>query len=67
MSSGSSNENNVLKSLRLKNSDKVIIGHTNINSLKNKFEFLTKTVRDKVDLLMISKTKLDSSLPVTQS
>ena len=67
MSSGSSNENNVLKSLRLKNSDKVIIGHTNINLLKNKFEFLTKTVRDKVDLLMISKTKLDSSLPVTQS
>ena len=67
MSSGSSNENNVLKSLRLKNSDKVIIGHTNIKSLKNKFEFLTKTIRDKVDLLMISKTKLDSSLPVTQS
>ena len=67
MSSGSSNENNVLKSLRLKNSDKVIIGHTNIKSLKNKFEFLTKTIRDKVDLLMISKTKLNSSLPVTQS
>ena len=48
-------ENNVLKNLRLKNSDKVIIGHININSLRNKFELLTEIVRDKVDLLMISE------------
>ena len=57
------NENNVLKSLKLKNSNKVIIGHININSLRNKFELLTEMVRDKVDLLMISETKLDSSFP----
>ena len=55
------NENNVLKNLRLKNSNKVIIGHININSPTNKFELLTEMVRDKVDLLMILETKLDSS------
>ena len=54
------NENNVLKNLRLKISNKVIIGHININSLRNEM------VRDKVDLLMISETKLDSSFPNAQ-
>ena len=48
------NENNVLKSLRLKNSEKVIIGHINVNSLK--FELLAEMVRDKVNLLMFSET-----------
>ena len=50
-----------MENLRLKNSNKVITGHININSLRNKFEVLTKMVRDKVDLLMISETKLYSS------
>ena len=58
--------NNVLKNLRSKNSNKVIIGHININSLRNKFELLTEMVRDKVDLLMISETKLDSSFTDAQ-
>ena len=55
-----------MKSLKLKNSNKVIIGHININSLRNKFELLTEMVRDKVDLLMIFETKLDSSFPNAQ-
>ena len=62
----SNNENNLLKNLRLKNSNKVITDHFNINSLRNKFELLTEMVRDKVDLLMISETKLDSSFPNAQ-
>ena len=60
------NENNSLKNLRLKNSNKVIIGHININSLRNKLELLTEMVRDKVDLLILSETKLDSSFPNAQ-
>ena len=55
-----------MKNLKLKNSDKVIIGHININSPKDKFEFLTEMVRDKVDLLMISETKLNFSFPSAQ-
>ena len=53
--------NNILKNLRLKNSEEVIIGHININSVKNKFEPLTEMVREKVDLLLISERKLDYS------
>ena len=55
-----------MKNLRLKNSNKVISGHININSLRNKFELLTEMVWDKVDLPMISKTKFDSSFPNAQ-
>ena len=65
-SNEANNDNNVLKNLRLKNSNKVIIGHININSLRNKFEILTEMVRDKVDSLMISETKLDSSFSNAQ-
>ena len=55
-----------LKNLRLKNSNNVIIDHNNINSLRNKFELLTEMVWDKVDLLMISETKLHSLFRNTQ-
>ena len=65
-SNEANNENNVLKNLRLKNLNKVIICHININSLRNKFELLTEMVRDKVDLLMVSETKPDSSFPNAQ-
>ena len=36
------NEDNVLNNLQ--NSDTILIGHININSLKNKFELLTEMV-----------------------
>ena len=65
-SNEANNENNVLKNLRLKNSNKVITGHININSLKHKFELLTEMVPDKVDLLMIYEIKLDSWFPNAQ-
>ena len=55
-----------MKNQRLKNSNKVVIGHITINSLRNKFELLTEIVRDKVDLLMNSEIKLDSSFPNAQ-
>ena len=55
-----------MKNLRFKNWNKVIIGHININSLRNKFELLTEMVWDKVDLLMISETKLHSLFRNTQ-
>lgn len=40
-----------------------MIGQVNINSLNNKIEFLKEIVQGKVDVLMISKTKLCSSFP----
>ena len=45
---------------------KLIIAHLNINSLRNKFEFLVDQIKGKVDLLMVSETKLDESFPQGQ-
>ena len=60
------NINAELRSLRVKNLNKLIIGHLNINSLRNKFELLTHQIKDNIDILMISETKLDESFPTSQ-
>ena len=42
------------------------MGHLNINSVRNKFEALTYIIDNNIDLLLISETKLDDSLPIGQ-
>ena len=37
-----------------------------INYLRNKFKFLVEFIRGKVDILMISETKIDESFPLGQ-
>ena len=39
-----------------------IIGHLNINSICNKFEMLSMSVAQYVDMLILSETKLESTL-----
>ena len=51
----------VLKNLRVSYPNNIIIGHLNINSIRNKFEMLSMSVAQYVDILMLSKTKLDST------
>ena len=46
--------------------NKVIIGHLNINSLRNKFELQAQQIKDNIGILMISETKLDESFPTTE-
>ena len=55
-----------LHNLRLKNPNRLICAHLNINSLRNKFDLLANIIKDKIDILMISETKLDSSFPKGQ-
>ena len=55
-----------LKALRLKNVNKLTLAHLNINSLRNKFQFLISLIKDNIDVLMISETKLDGSFPTSQ-
>ena len=43
-----------------------IIGHININSIRNKFYYLIAITKGNVDVLMISETKLDESFPSMQ-
>ena len=37
--------------------------HININSIRNQFQILTSDINNKIDILMISETKLDNSFP----
>ena len=55
-----------LKSLRRRNFNKLVLGHLNINSLRNKFDALTQQITGNVDILMLSETKVDSSFPEGQ-
>ena len=45
---------------------KLVCTHLNINSLRNKTNLLANITKDKIDILMISETKLDSSFPKGQ-
>ena len=56
----------VLKNLRVSYPNNIIIGHLNINSIRNKFEMLSMSVAQYVDILMLSETKLDSTFPSIQ-
>ena len=51
----------VLKNLRVSYPNNIIIGHLNINFIRNKFQMLSLSVAQYVDILMLSKTKLDST------
>ena len=55
-----------LTSIRLKNRNRPIIGQLNINSIRNKFDFLCSEISPSLDLLLVSETKLDDSFPTAQ-
>ena len=46
--------------------NKIIIGHLNINSIRNKCECLKYIMDKNVDILLISETKLDETFPAQQ-
>ena len=56
----------VLQNIKLSNKNKIIRGHLNINSIRNKFEQLKVIFKDRIDILMISETKIDSTFPESQ-
>ena len=43
-----------------------MIGHININSIRNKSEMFSNSIKGNLDILMISETKLDSTFPSNQ-
>ena len=55
--------NLTLKTIRSDNVNKLSFAHLNINSIRNKFEFLSTQVKGKIDILIISETKIDESFP----
>ena len=50
----------------LRHPQQIIIGHLNINSIRNKFDLMKAMLTRNIDILMITETKLDDSFPVSQ-
>ena len=57
-----SNAFHSVKVHKLKNS-KNIVGHLNVNSLRNKIIAVEELMRDKVDICLFPETKLDETFP----
>ena len=55
-----------LRNVRFTNINRLIFGHLNINSLRNKFDLLCEQIKGSIDMFMISETKLDDSFPQGQ-
>ena len=55
-----------LKNIRFKNSKGLIIAYLNINSIRNKIEFLRQLVSDYVDVLITVETKIDNTFTTSQ-
>ena len=56
----------LLQSIRLNNVDRILVGHLNINSIRNKIEILNDIMHNRVDILLVSETKIDDSFPDSQ-
>ena len=50
-----------LKEIEIRSTDKLILGHLNINSIRNKFDFLMYLLDKNVDIFLLSETKMDNS------
>ena len=55
----------MLNILKINNINRIVIAHLNINSLRYKFDSLSDIVAGKIDILLISETKLDDSFPTS--
>ena len=44
----------------------LVLGHININSIRNKLDMLADLIKSKVDILLVSETKIDDSFPSAQ-
>ena len=55
-----------LQQIRINNPLRLIIGQIIINSIRNKFDALMNQIKDNIDILMISETKIDDTFPEIQ-
>ena len=56
-----SESSNSLNNIRISNANRLIIAQLNINSLKSKFDALKNIISGKIDILVITESKLDKS------
>ena len=55
-----------LKDIRTSNFNKLILGHLNVNCIRNKFDLYSKQLKGLIDFLMVSETKVVDSFPEGQ-
>ena len=55
------NARSQLNNLRRDNLNEIIFAYLNINSIKNKFDQLADLIKGKIDVLMLSESKVDDS------
>ena len=61
------NDTNIgLRKMKEHTPNKIIVGHLNINFLRNKFEALQFIINRNLDIMLLSETKLDDSFPSAQ-
>ena len=54
------------RNTRLKNPNRLIIAQLDINSLRNNLDLLVQMIRNSLDVLSVSETKIDSLFPTAQ-
>ena len=57
---------NILSKLRRDHPNNIVIGHLNINSIREMFECLKDIIGTSIDMLLISETKLNDTFPQGQ-
>ena len=55
-----------VKNYNLENPKKITIGHINVNSLRNKLISIEELIKSKLDIFLVSETKIDHSFPNQQ-
>ena len=56
----------IFENLTLENNHRLVIGNLTINSISNKFHNLKLILQGKIDILVITETKTDSTFPLNQ-
>ena len=56
----------ILRDLRVKNHNKIIVGNVNINSITNKIDALKTIIPGNFDIFIITETKLDVTFLTAQ-
>ena len=47
----------LLQNLKLKNTNRLILGHLNLNSIVGKFDHLKVLIENNIDILVLTKTR----------
>ena len=55
----------ILRDLNISNINRLVVAHLNINHIIGKFDSMKEIIRDNIDILAISETKIDHSFPTS--